>query len=80
MGLINIFSLINILEASRGTGAQSVTVNQVVVGSIPSQGDEIFIYIYIFIRSGVEAKRGVKFRHSTRNATRIRQKVGNGAS
>ena len=33
-----------------------------------------------FLRSGVEAKRGVEFCHSKRNAPRIRQKVGNGVS
>ena len=35
--------------ASRGAGAQSVPVNRLVVGSIPTRGDEIFIYIYILI-------------------------------
>ena len=34
-------------------------------------------FIFLLLRSGVEAKRGVEFRHSTRNASRIRQKVGN---
>ena len=38
-------------KASRGAGAQSVPVNRLVVGSIPTRGDEIFIYIYIFISS-----------------------------
>ena len=37
-------------------------------------------FIFPFLRSGVEAKRGVEFCHSTRNASRIRQKVGNGVS
>ena len=36
-------------EASRGAGAESVPVNRLVVGSNPTRGDEIFIYIYIFI-------------------------------
>ena len=36
--------------------------------------------IFPFLRSGVKAKRGVEFCHSTRNASRIRQKVGNGVS
>ena len=36
----------------------------------------IFTFIFLFLRSGVEAKRDVEFRHSTRNASRIRQKVG----
>ena len=31
-----------------------------------------------FPRSGVEAKHGVEFRHSTQNASRIRRKVGSG--
>ena len=33
-------------------------------------------FIFPFLRSGVEVKRGVEFCHSTRNASRIRQKVG----
>ena len=33
-----------------------------------------------FLRSGVEAKRGVGLCHLTRNASRIRQKVGNAVS
>ena len=37
-------------------------------------------FIFPFLRSGVEVKRGVEFCHSTRNASRIRQKVGNGVS
>ena len=37
-------------EASRGAGAQSVPVDRLVVGSIPTRGD-VFIYIYIFISS-----------------------------
>ena len=37
-------------------------------------------FIFPFLRSGVEAKRGIEFCHSTRNASRIRQKVGNGVS
>ena len=36
-------------------------------------------FIFPFLRSGVEAKRGVEYSHSTRNASRIRQKVGNGS-
>ena len=37
-------------------------------------------FIFPFLRSGVEVERGVDFCHSTRNAFRIRQKVGNGMS
>ena len=34
-------------------------------------------FIFPFLRSGVEAKRDVEFCHSTRNVSRIQQKVGN---
>ena len=37
-------------------------------------------FILPFLRSGVEAKRGVEFCHSTCNTSRFRQKVGNGVS
>ena len=46
-------------------------------------GNEIFIYIYIFVSAlwcRGEAKRGAKFRHSKRNASKTRRKVGNGVS
>ena len=33
-------------------------------------------FIFLFLPSGVEAKRGVEFCHSTRNASRIRGKWG----
>ena len=36
--------------------------------------------IFPFLRSGVEVTRGVEYCHSTRNASRIQQKVGNGVS
>ena len=39
-----------------------------------------YLLIFPFLRSGVEAKRGVEFRHSTRNASRTQRKVGNGVS
>ena len=38
----------------------------------------LFKIIFLLLRSGVEAKRGVEFCHSTRNASRIRPKVRNG--
>ena len=34
-------------------------------------------FIFPFLRSGVEAKRGDEFCHSTRSASRNRQKMGN---
>ena len=37
-----LYLFIYIIEASRGPAAQSVTVNRLVVGSIPTRGDEIF--------------------------------------
>ena len=39
---------------------------------------EIGIFIFLFPRSGNEGTCGVEFRHSTRNSSIIRQKVGNG--
>ena len=40
----------------------------------------VFKFIFTFLRYGVEAKRGIEFRHSARNAFRIRGKVGIGVS
>ena len=40
----------------------------------------LLIFIFPFLRSCVEEKRGLEFCHSTRNASRIRQKMGNGVS
>ena len=37
----------------------------------------LFTFIFSSLRSGFEAKRGVEFRHSTRNACRTWRKVGN---
>ena len=54
-------------EASRGTKAQACDLKL----------EEIKYLIYSF---GIEAKRGVEFRHSTRNASRIWRIVGNGVS
>ena len=56
--------------------------NRLVVGSIPTQGSEILhlynnTFICSFLRSGVEAKRGVEFRQSAHNASRIRRKLPN---
>ena len=38
-------------EANHGAGAQSVTVNRLVVGWIPTRGHEIFTLIYISVSS-----------------------------
>ena len=46
---------------------------RLVVGSIRT-------FIFPFLRSGVDAKRGVEFRHSARNASTVRRKAENGMS
>ena len=60
-------------EASRGAGAQSM------IHSPLEEMKYLLKFSFPFLRSGVEAKSGVKFCHSTRNASRIRQKM-NGVS
>ena len=49
-------------EGSSGAGAESVSQTQQLVGSISTQEKNIYFY---FLCSGVEAKYGVEFRHST---------------
>ena len=66
------------IEASRGAGAQSVTVDWLWVRS-PLE-EMIYLFIFPFLRSGVQAKPGVDFRHSTRNASRTWRKVGSGVT
>ena len=65
------------IEAS-GAGAQRVTARHSVRS--PLEMKYLFKFIFPFLRSGVKAKRSVEFRHSTRNVSRIRRKVGNGVS
>ena len=48
------------------------------VRSLLEEMKYLFKFIFPFPRSGVQAKRSVEFRHSTRNASKIRRKVGNG--
>ena len=72
-----------LLEANRGAGAQSVPVDRLVVGSIPTRGDVIFIYIYIFIssiwcRSLVSAALSFATQHAM--PPENWRKVGNGVS
>ena len=57
-------------EASRGAVAQSVTVKPTGCGFELEEMKYLLKCIFPFLRSGVE----------TRNASRIRQKVGNGVS
>ena len=67
-------------EASRGAAARSVTVET--TGSVfdPHLRKYLLKFIFPLLRSGVEAKSGVECCHSTRNASRIRQKVRTGVS
>ena len=71
-----------VVEASRGATAQGVTVKPTGCGFDPlSRRWNIYLNLYFhFLRSSVEDKGGVEFCYSTRNASRIRQKVGNGVS
>ena len=66
------------VEASGCAGAQSVTVKTTGCGFDPHP--TLFLFIFSFLRSGVEAKRGAEFCHSTPNASRTWQKVVNGVS
>ena len=70
------------IEASCGVVARSVTkkTEWLWVRSPLEEMKYLLKFIFPFLRSGVEAKRGVEFCHSTRNASRIWQKVGNGLS
>ena len=61
-----------LIEASRGAVARSVPTTD--------EMKYLLKFIFPFLRSGVDIKRGVDSCHSTRNASRIRQKVGNGVS
>ena len=60
-------------------GHKRVTVGATGCGFDSHWRNEIF-YIFISLRSGVEAKRGVEFRLSTCNVSTILWKMGNGVS
>ena len=62
------------LEASRGAGAQAGGL------WVRFPLENMKYSIFSFPRSGVEIKRGVEFRHSIHNASRIRRKVRSGVS
>ena len=68
------------MEASRSAAARGGTVKPTGCGFDPPSRRHLLKFIFPFLRSGVEVKRGVEFCHSTRNDSRIRQKVGNGMS
>ena len=62
------------MQASRSAGEQSVTVNATACG-FESQSRKLNINIF-FLPSGIEAMRGVEFRHPTCNASRNQRKMG----
>ena len=51
--------------ASRGAGAQNVTVNATGSGFDPEEMKYLFKFIFPFLCSGSEIKRGAEFRRST---------------
>ena len=61
------------------SGAQSCDSkrDRLWVRSLLEEMKYLLRFIFPFLRFGVEAKRGVEFCHSTRNASRIRPKVRN---
>ena len=68
-------------ETSRGRGTKcDYKTDWLWVRSLLEEMKYLLKFIFPFLRSGVEAKRDVEFGHSTRNTSRIRQKVGNGMS
>ena len=62
-------------------GYRGTSVNATDCGFDPLEEMKFLLtFIFSFLRPGVEAKRSLEFRHSTRNASRTRRKVGNGVS
>ena len=69
------------LEASRGVGAKcDCEIDWLWVRVPLDEMKYLLTFLLSCLRSGVKAKRGVEFCHSTRNASRTRRKVGNGVS
>ena len=66
-------NFLNDLVAVVAQRHERTTVNMTVVGSNPFKG--IKYLILLIPRFGKESKRGVEFRHSTRNTSIIRWKV-----
>ena len=57
------------IEASRGAGAQSVTVKSTGFDPHTRKGN---IFFHLYFHFCVKAKRGVEFRHSTRKCLNTR--------
>ena len=71
----------NYVEANRGAEAQRLTIKTTNCGFDRLEETKYLIkFIFLFLRSGVQAKRGLEFRHSTSNAFKIPRKVENGVS
>ena len=68
------------VDASRGAVARGVTVKRLWVRSSLEEMKYLLKLIFPFLRSDVQVERDLEFCHSTRNASRIRQKLGNGVS
>ena len=78
--LRNIKLKIVYFEASCGGTKCDCKTDRLWVRSPLGEIEYLLKFIFPFLRSGVDVKRGVEFSHSTRNASIIRQKVGNGVS
>ena len=79
--IIKIFVFIySFVETSRGGTKSDCKIDWLWVRSPLEEMKYLLKFIFTFLRSGVEAKRGIELCHLTRNASRMRQKVGNGVS
>ena len=70
------------IEVSRGAGEQvcDCICDWLWIRSPVDKMKYLLKFTFVLLHSGVEAKRGVEFRHSTRNASGIQQKMSNGVS
>ena len=69
-------------QAASGAGVQvsDCKFNSMWIRSLLKKMKYLLKFVLSFIRSGVEANRGIAFHHSTCNAYEIRWKVGNEVS
>ena len=71
---------IGMVEAVVAQGHKGVTVTRRLWIRCPLKEIKyLFKFIFLFLRSGVETKSGIEFRHSTRNVSKIRRQMGNSA-
>ena len=78
--LFNLYYFIIIGRSWRSGTKCDCNTDWLWVRSLLEEMKYLLKFIFPFLRSGVEAKRGVELCHSTRNAPKIRQKVRNGVS